>query len=170
MVAMMAGRHPTAGTAVAEAQASAIQAIIQANYQTFLTSKHSASLVPGVWEENHAHEHAYHQEREYAGEKVEFDDKHMAPSAQSEREAFERIFMGERSVSGGSGQNSAHGGAKMSIGGSDTGSSRTSNDGTGVAAASACGADEEKRVDGGWMLETSEWAFVGHCDRMAGLA
>ena len=128
----MAGQHSKSGSAVTDAQVGAVQAIIQANYDAFLASKRMASRLPEVCKTESA------RQRQTENDDCQ-DDRDTTISTQSEREAFERIFMGEHSVSDGSRQDSVGTGAELSTVSSSTdSSSRTSSDGTGVAAASAC--------------------------------
>ena len=132
MKAMMAGQHSNADAAVTEAQVGAVQAIIQANYDAFLASKRMASRLPEVCKTDSAHRHKTENE-------VCQNDRNTTSSTQSDREAFERIFMGEHSVSDGSRQDSVGTEAELStVSSSRASSSRTSSYGTGAAAASAC--------------------------------
>jgi hypothetical protein len=136
MIGIVAGQHLNTGAAVTEAQIGAVQAVIQANYDSFLASKSMGSRFPGACKPEGANQH-----RTDVGD--DEDDGSTISSAQSEREAFERIFMGERSVSDGSGQDSAGTQAKPSSEHNSTKSTRTSSDGTAAAAADTC-ADESK--------------------------
>jgi hypothetical protein len=141
MMAMM--ENPSAGITMAEAQASAIQAIIQANYDTFLSSKRSASRLSGSWKAEGVHTRRDNHESEANGEKNDAGDKDSTSSERSEREAFERIFIGGRSMSSVSGRDSAAGGTDTGTGRSSSGSSRTRSGGISAAAVRACGLDGE---------------------------
>jgi hypothetical protein len=159
IMAMMAAQQPSAGIAIAEAQASAIQAIIQANYDTFLSSKRSESRLRGGWKAEGAQNLCHDPEGDGNGEKNDASDEHSACSEKSEREAFERIFLSEGSMSSVGGQENAGCEVEVGTAKSSNGSSRTSSDGTGVAVSRACGAGVEKGGSTEWVSQLDERAF-----------
>jgi hypothetical protein len=141
MVAMMAGEHPSTSAAIAEAQAGAIQAIIQANYDAFLASNRSAARLSRSWKENYPCE----RDANYNGDNDEDRRRNdKASAARSEREAFERIFLGQFSESGGSVDRTSRG-TPMSTDSGSTRSSRTSSGGTCAAAVNTCTTDREEQ-------------------------
>jgi hypothetical protein len=127
MMAMLTGQHSDAGAAVHEAQVGAVQAIIQANYDTFLASKHMTSRFPDASDATHGCLSKDDGDRQ---------DMDTASDMRSEREAIERIFISERSASDGSGRESASTQAGQSAASCGTANSRSASDGSGAMVAS----------------------------------